>query len=251
MNSFNMRTLIKGLTAGFLMSLICAASAEEGYTAVIVDSLMHYIPENNEGTPRGLHYDILKAIEAELGQPIEIKTAPSLRVYETFAHNQVDMTILVNTTRIREVGSLKVYLFSTRFYLYTLSEAPIETVEQASGVIGRLRGGCLALNNADIEFFELNSYEQGVEMLLRGRIQGVCGSDALFNAAESLSPSNGTLHRLLLTEVPVWLHLQPSMDAKRVREISQAATAVAESGWVTMLVDKYQQLPFVVVENGE
>ncbi len=251
MNSSNMRMLIRGLAAGLLMSLFSAVSAEEGYTAVIVDSLMHYIPENNEGTPLGLHYDILKAIEAELGQPIEIKMAPSLRVYETFAHNQVDMTVLVNTTRIRESGSLKVYLFSTRFYLYSLPNAPIKTVEQASGVIGRLRGGCLTLNNADIDFFELNSYEQGVEMLLRGRIQGVCGSDALFNAAESASPTNGALHRLLLTEVPVWLHLQPSMDEKRVREITRAATAVAESGWATVLLDKYLQLPFVVMDSRE
>lgn len=249
--SLGMKTLFSGFIAGLLAATVSVASADEGYAALIVDSLMHYIPENAEGTPLGLHYDILKAIEAELGQPININMAPSPRVYESFAHNQIDMTILVNTERMHEADSIKVYLFTTHFYLYSRADSPILTLQEASGIVGRLRGGCLALNNRNVEFFELNSYEQGVEMLSRGRLQGLCGSDALFNAVETYSPSGKGFRQLLLGEIPVWLHLQPDMAPESIREVTRAAKVVAESGVVATMMQKYMQLPFVVLEDSD
>lgn len=171
------------------------------------------------GAPAGLYPAILAALSAEAGVPITVEVVPFARAAHVVAGGAADGTLMFShsVTRNRVVALAPVFLTAQ-----TVQAGPGVVIHSRADLrpllIGRLRGGCQELEaeaGPPWRFHELNTHQQGVDMLAARRIDALCSTpEALDDAAmrggrqQLLDP----VARWPLAQREVWLMVSSQVD---------------------------------------
>jgi polar amino acid transport system substrate-binding protein len=134
--------------------------------------------------PAGLYVDITRAVAQQAGYEPAIELAPFARVLVNVSTGASDLTISFPTEG--STSSLLALVPIIKVDAIVVPRKGFVATDRrafANRRVGRIRGGCIDLANAGdmtVEFFELNSFAEGLRLLTLGRIEGLCTTREVF-----------------------------------------------------------------------
>lgn len=194
------------------------------------------------GTPAGLYPAILAALSAEARVPIEVQVVPFARAAHEVAGGAADGTLMFShaVTRNRVVALAPVFLTAQ-----TVQVGPGVAIHSRADLrpllIGRLRGGCQELEaeaGPPWRFHELNSHQQGVEMLAAHRIDALCSTPEALDEAATRSGRQQLLDpaaRWPLAQREVWLMVSSKVDPALHQPLRDGLQRLQHSGALARL----------------
>jgi polar amino acid transport system substrate-binding protein len=195
----------------------------------------------SNGTATGIYPALLAHLSAEAAMPFKITVVPFARAVSMVGNEQADGTILFKTSVTEGSAIALLPLFSTNLVLIQPPGSKRrERTELAGRLIGRLRGGCQDLEaDAGVRFYELNSQQQGVSMLIAGRIDAFCTAEESLNWAIGQFDAAGALalaHRMKISERQVWLHVRRHLDPHLAERLKAALLRMKADGTIERIV---------------
>lgn len=191
---------------------------------------------------KGLYVEVLQAI-AKAGQfEIEIHLVPYLRAISMVESKDVDLTVMFDTPISDKIKTQKVPLYERTLHIYTLKEQPFLSAKDLEGEIGRLNGACPDLeNNNKIQLVSLSSFEQGVQLLIKKRLRGVCGTRAaIYSTCNKLKSSTDQFKNVVLATKMFAVHFHPDAKIERIEKFKKAIQMIKKNGILQKIRDKYQ-----------
>ena len=227
------------------MALLCLvlmqAQAAPPLTFTVIDA-PPYAGHDASQRPDGIYPRFLASVARELGQPVEPLLMPFARAAHLASIGTVDGTIMFNNavTDGKTVALAPLYITGQ-----IVQAAPGLRLRSRAGLdqllVGRIRGGCQDLeadSGKTWRFYELNTQQQGVEMLLAHRIDVFCTAPealsaalAAFDAGHRIDPAE----RLTISEKPVWVLVRSGMDPALQQRLRAAVLRVRDGGALTTI----------------
>lgn len=141
----------------------------------ILDS-MPFGGKDAAGQPIGIYPRLLQALQAELPDKLSVEVVPYARAAHMVASNQADATLMFTASMLENNTVSLLPVFSSDLVVQFRPGMNIPARDKLKSLtVGRMRGGCKELEGGQ-RFHELNTQEQGIQMLLAGRIDGFCTS---------------------------------------------------------------------------
>lgn len=222
------------------VALLCLAlapaRADPPLSFAVIDS-PPYGSHDGKQRADGIYPRFLASLARELEQPIDPLLMPFARAAHLTSIGNVDGTIMFKNavTDGKTVALAPLYITGQ-----IVQAAPGLRLRSRAGLdqllVGRIRGGCQDLE-ADTgktwRFYELNTQQQGVEMLLARRIDAFCTAPealsaalAAFDSAHLIDPAE----RLTISEKPVWVLVRANMDPALQQRLQAAVLRVRDGG---------------------
>ncbi len=158
-------------------------------------------------------------------------------------HSKVDLAVhnikAVPAAQLRSLGVLHM----TDLVLWPSPSSALSNKSQLNGqIVGRLRGGCRrVIDSQNIQFYEINDYNQGVRMLAAQRIDLLCGSREaiLFAIRRNALPALETGLPLRLEQMQIALLARKDPPKSQLDRLQRATTKVMKSGLPQQLASRY------------
>lgn len=198
------------------------------------------------GNPRGLYPDFFMALARQTGLDIRVRIVPFARAANMVAAGNADTTLMFRNgfTEGKVIEAAQV--FFTEQIVQTRSDYAIKSREQlVTKLIGRIRGGCGELANDASHawrFYELNTQQQGVNMLLAQRIDAFCTTgEAIDFALQQVNNKTALArqNRISLGEKPVWLMFSPTLDKETRTALLQGLKQLQQNGEFARIFKRY------------
>jgi len=214
--------------------------------AVIDSKPFGYV--DTDGVTKGVHYELIGELAKRTGLNIERRIYPYARMWSNLENGLVDAAI---GWRSSERDPYSVYVnFVFTDYLSAITMKNKQTLGRYEdlytvGTVGVLRGLSISDKfNADtrIQKYDVNTYDQGIEMLRTGKVDAVAGNvyAFLYLASQFKLTDSLDLPGLKLGSRDQWL--QASKKSKMLRYVPQlqkAVQAMISDGYVEKIFLKY------------
>ena len=227
------------VTLVFLFLSSSSAYAEK-MTASVIDVAPLGFMDGTE--KKGLYVEVLQAI-AKAGQfEIEIHLVPYLRAISMVESKDVDLTVMFDTPISDKIKTQKVPLYERTLYIYTLKERLFLSAKDLVGEIGRLNGACFDLenNNNRTQLVNIGSFEQGMQLLKRKRLRGVCGTRAsIYSACNKLKISMDQFTNVVLAKKIFAAHFHPEAKIEKIEKFRKALQIIKNNGVLQKIRIKY------------
>lgn len=172
------------------------------------------------GEMSGLLVQFADELASESGMDYSNIMQPYPRVIHSLKSGYVDFAVLFDSPSARSIAVRVGEVVKTEIIVVAAEGArPIDTVDDLVGMqVGYIRGSKYGPDFDDADHFDrvpLNSAEQGLAMVLKGRIDAMASSDqSLYWAMDSMEIDHANLSRiLLLGETTGALYM--SLESKR------------------------------------
>ena len=181
---------------------------------------------------RGFHYAIAKGLSERMGRPLKIELVPVRRAIEMLRHGEVDLIFMTDQISLSEMRTQKAFMLDVGAYIYTLADhKPIANSKDLKGKVGRLAGGCSEFADLpDIQWSDMKSFDQCIDVLLLGRVDSVCSSIGLQYLMNTRRIPKTKVKSYLLQSKSLWAHALPTMDKKKWKEIETAVDSLVKDG---------------------
>jgi ABC-type amino acid transport substrate-binding protein len=213
------------------------------FQPVIIASLVEFPPTSwTEGSVvKGSYVDFLKALGKRAEFKIEIQAFPFLRAADKVRVGSAELTIAPLTAATSKIGGDRIFLYKHRYFLVSRKRKPFCSLQEVRGEIGRLRGGCSdLLDEKKVKFFEVASYDQGLTMLQKGRLNGFCGvEEGLSYWMKQMPLDTKTLEKFLIAERDTFILFSPHFNKAYFEKIEKAAKALIAEGALQKIQDEY------------
>jgi hypothetical protein len=186
----------------------------------------------DEGKLKGFHYALAKGISERTGRELQADLVPVRRAIELLRQGKVDVVIMTDQTSFAEMKTRKAFLLGVTTFIYTLpSHKPVLSKKDLDTNMARLAGGCSELADIpDIHWSDLKSYDQCLDVLLHGRVQAICGTEAMNLALNQRKLSSDQIKAYPLQQKAVYVHALPTMPENKWKEIESAANSLVKDG---------------------
>jgi ABC-type amino acid transport substrate-binding protein len=231
---------LKRLCLIFILAFSAAAAAKEALKepakealkVALFDKLPFAYKEGKE--MKGFHYMVAQAIADRMGVKLIAKLVPIRRAIELLRQGSVDIVIMTDQTSLEEMKTKKAFLMSANTLIYTRPDhIHIQSKSDLGGRMCRIAGGCMELDDVkDIRWSDLKSYEQCLDVLLLGRVDGVCGTIAFQAAMNKHKVGSDQISTYAISDKSVWVHALPVIDEKRWKEIVSSVESLIKDGSV-------------------
>lgn len=196
-----------------------------------------------DGQKLGLYVDLMTAIGQEAGIELQLNITPFARSVNMVNHSKVDLAVhntkAVHTSQLRNLGVLHM----TDLVLWPSPSSALSNKSQLNGqIVGRLRGGCRrVIDSQNIQFYDINDYNQGVRMLAAQRIDLLCGSREaiLFAIRRNALPALETGLPLRLEQMQVALLARKDLPKSQLDRLQRATQKIMKSGLQQQLASRY------------
>lgn len=183
----------------------------------------------------GFHYEVANEISNKLGVSLEAFDVPVLRAIEMLKRKEAEITIMTENSELDSLKAKKQFLLKLDTFVYWLKNNKSKSVSEFKGRMARISNSCVAMKEkSDIEWIDVESYEQAYKMLKANRVDSVCGSIAFKIVSKSKE-----IKSTRVNEKSLWVHAHPEIDKKRWESITKATQALVKSGIVENLAKKY------------
>lgn len=180
----------------------------------------------------GPYVDVVTLLERSSKMRISKLLVPYARTVKTVLLDQNNLTMMFDTQVLEHKSTKIAPLFDVNSYiLMSRNNKKVSTLGNIQNlVIGRMRGGCLDVNEEKykIKFEDFNTFEIGLNQLLKNRLDGICGTKIGFNYfLKRMNHSISDFGPLILTSKrTVYLHASPLMTAENKTKWIEAVSSI-------------------------
>ncbi len=227
------------LASIFFLILGGSITHAEKITASVIDVAPIGYVEGAE--QKGLYVEILQALAAAGSFEVEIQLTPYLRAISLVESKEIDLTIMFDTEISDKIKTKKVKLYERNLNIYTLKEGSFSSGQDFSGEIGRLTGACSDLEkNRQIKLVNLGSFDQGLNLLVKNRLRGICGTHASIHfVCHKLRRPIRQLKGTLIAKKMLSAHFHPTASREKVEKVMKAFQIIQQNGQLQKIRDKY------------
>lgn len=199
------------------------------------------------GQKKGFHYEIVQALSEQSGIRMDVQMVPILRAVELFRSGTVDMLLLTQTKATEDLHDERIFLYEFESAVFTLANQAIKDKKELDGPIklARVISGCKELEGkSSIQWLNVQSFEQGMEVMKMGRVRGFCSPVGFWRLLDKKAKIKiDEVKALNLGKKTLWLHVMPSLDKKIFKKIKDAAEVLVKSGRIEKIAEQYDQIP--------
>ncbi len=230
------------MLAGLFFLLISSQAAHaEKIRASVIDIAPFGFIEG--GQKKGLNIEILEALASAGSFEVDIQLAPYLRAISLVESKEVDLTLMFDTEISKKMKTKKAFLYRRNLNVYTLKDRSFLSAKTISGEIGRLNGACTELENPQINFFNLGSFEQGISLLEKKRLKGICGSHAATSFAfNKMGLQAAKFKYIMIAKKDFSVHFHPDTSDEKIGKIKKAIQIIQKNGVLQKIRNKYQDI---------
>ncbi|MCZ4321175.1 substrate-binding periplasmic protein [Pseudomonas anguilliseptica] len=221
---------------------------------VMTDIWPPFRMQEGDGALSGLDIDLLDQLSQRTGLRFEVQRAPWARGLAALQNGKADLMTGLAKTPERE-GYIHYlpqpyYACAPRFYAAPAQAKALQSYSQlASLTIGHV------LESAYFEPFDsdqqlrktaVNTENQLLEMLVRGRLQVVIGTDCQVDYELRDARWNGRIVKAVFqpearTDLYIGFSRQRALQAE-YRQVTEALAQMQAEGWITMAAQRYQSI---------
>lgn len=225
----------------FFLLISCQAVPAEKITVSLIDlAPLGYV---EGGQKKGLNVEILEALALAGGFKVDIQLAPYLRAISLVESKEVDLTLMFDTEISKKIKTKKVFLYRRYLNVYTLKDRSFSSAKTISGEIGRINGACTELEKPQINLFNLGSFEQGIGLLEKKRLRGICGSHAAVSfALNKMGLPAEKFKQIMIVKKDLSVHFHPDTSDEKIRTIKKAIEIINKNGALQKIRSKYQDI---------
>jgi ABC-type amino acid transport substrate-binding protein len=211
----------------------------DSLTVGLMDSRPFAWVENN--TYHGFHYEVAKNISERIGEKLEVKDAPVMRIIDMLRKGKVDFVIMTNHKDLDVLGTKKEILIQLDTFIYSLPPTTINEIKDLKGPVARLSNSCIQLNSQPgVEWTEVESYNQAYDLLKAKRITAVCGTIAFQILAQKKNESVPLeINSFKFSSKDLSVHALSKFDKTRWKKIQNAIKELDKEGVIESLSKKY------------
>ena len=221
---------------------------------VMTDIWPPFRMQEGDGALSGLDIDLLDQLSQRTGLRFEVQRAPWARGLAALQNGKADLMTGLAKTPERE-GYIHYlpqpyYACAPRFYAAPAQAKALQSYSQlASLTIGHV------LESAYFEPFDsdqqlrktaVNTENQLLEMLVRGRLQAVIGTDCQVDYELRDARWNGRIVKAVFqpearTDLYIGFSRQRALQAE-YRQVTEALAQMQAEGWITKAAQRYQSI---------
>ena len=200
---------------------------------------------NKNSAPAGIYYDLANLIVTEAGFNAHHLIYPYARIIHELKSGQTDLTIMF---KYQELADHVIYIAplpTLKNVVLGLKDTNFEATSALHGkTLAYLRGASFSEaidSNPLIKKHRTTDIRQGVEMLLRGRVDAVIGPmDPILSAAAALGKMHLLGEPLIVSERTPWLQIsKKSVFHLFTDEFRQVFNRILKRGELKILQQKY------------
>ena len=223
------------LAAFFSIFIFCSSAHAEKLIASVIDIPPLSFVEGSE--KKGFYVEILQALTKDAGFEIEFYLVPYLRAISMVESKSVDLTIMFDTDISEKIKSKKLPLFERTLNVYSLKKNLI-------GDIGRLNGGCTDLEkNKQVNLVNINTLDQGLELLIKNRLSGVCGTNTtILYSIKKLDIKSDTITKTRIIKKMFSAHFHPDFKDEKIERLKKALQKINTNGTLQKIRKKYNDI---------
>ena len=235
----------------FVLLLICPLSS--AYAADEKTCLSMYVVINNvsgylnaEGKISGYHVDVIDELASRSGICIDKSLVPYSRALKGLKYGEYDAGIVVRQEKMDPKLIYLTKILTSKTVLVPRNGITFSHYQQLSElIIGKLRG--VDLDNTLAKSFnllliDLHSYEQGIRLLQKGRIDAIAGNSLMLGIVNKLGLVDTVDFKaqLVLGKKEIWLAFSnKSSHIEQLNTVKQAAQAMVEDGSLELILEEY------------
>lgn len=202
------------------------------------------INANNELV--GSSVDFANQLSTLTGINIQSAIYPSARLVKAIEKSQVDLSFFLNSQRpVNTIPIIKI--LSVDIQLLTKHKIDIDSYQSLKKYrIGQIAGGTYSSTVKPLRkknnFIPLHSYQQGIELLQKDRLDGVLGlSPSMDIAVKKYAAPEKNFYRTILSSEDVFLHSSPELyrDKEKIEKIKSGSEELIKTGAVKEILIKH------------
>ncbi|EPJ43445.1 MAG: hypothetical protein OFPI_43050 [Osedax symbiont Rs2] len=200
---------------------------------------------NNNSAPAGIYYDLANLIVTEAGFNAYHLIYPYARINHELKTGQTDLTIMF---KYQELADHVIYIAplpTLKNVVIGLKGTSFKSISTLQGkTLAYLRGASFSKaidSDKQIKKHRTNDIRQGIEMLVRGRVDAVIGPmDPILSAAAAMGKMHMLGEPLVVSERTPWLQIsKKSVFHLFTQELHNAFNKVLQRGELKRLQQKY------------
>ena len=211
---------------------------------VIFNAPGGYIDETGKAV--GYHFDFLTALEERSGSCIDKTLLPYSRARRSIELGEHDGGLLLRSTNLDPYVEYIVKLVTSRTVIIPKKGISLDSYDDLTNItFGKLRGTNLnerLENDPNISFIKISSYEQGLKMLKKGRIDAIVGNERGLSYIENNDIANDVnlSGKFVVGQREVWLVLsKKSENLDKAKQLKRAAQALINEGVFENILTKH------------
>jgi ABC-type amino acid transport substrate-binding protein len=199
-----------------------------------------------QGEPTGMMFEISNRIVEETGLKYTNTIVPYARTILELRNGKADFVLRYSNDQLPKVAFPVVTVISMQTIILSRADTTFKNIKNLHGkTIGVIRGGSFDVNfdnDTAINKYEVNDYNQMLQMLIMGRLDGVIGSNVgLYYSANKLgiTPQELSLP-LYLNSKDFILHFsRKNSDTKTMEMLKSSVEKLKKTGEFKKIVSKY------------
>jgi len=203
--------------------------------------------KNDSGELTGIHVDFTDALEERSGICINKKIMPYSRALKNIKFGIHDLGILNPSSDLDFYAHVQyiVKLLTLKTIILPKKGVSLSDYESLENItIGKVRGAPLghSFDEEKYEIVELTSYEHGLNMLKRGRIDALAGNASGMSVIGKFNLNNyfNIPGKFTIGEREIWLVFSNnSGHLEQIEPIKIAAQALVNEGLVDLIFEKF------------
>lgn len=205
-----------------------------------------------DGQPYGIMYEISDRIAAQAGFASRNQLLPYARTVVELKHGRADFVLRFDNDSLAEAALKVTPIFPLQVIVLAAADKRLSTFNDMHGLtIGVMRGGhfndAFAADKA-IKKYPINNYQQGLSMVVNGRIDGLIGSDlGIYTVAEAMGLTQAAFSApLVLGEQYFWLfYSRKTADKATLARLTQAVEHLRERDAFAQIVLRHARSTYM------
>ena len=225
--------------------ILCASNAMAQTLNVITLALAPYgFTQNHKET--GLAYEIGSLLAQEAGYTPNNTIAPLSRSVNDLSTGSAEITIMLPTPEVERIATQIGPVLSVESVVIGRAGTPMRNFSQIRGMtLAAVRGAKYddRLNKSNgIITYPVESYEQGLKMLMAKRVDGMIGPKlGLFHTAQKMGlPKRSFGTPLILSSTDAVLFISNmTVTPEKIRRLQDALKRLQQNDRIKSLIEKY------------
>lgn len=237
---------------GFFVCILAVAEPQARPLNIVTIDIPPFGMTAEGGQSYGIMYEISNRIAAQAGLASRNILQPYARTVVELKHGRADFVLRFDNDSLAEAAIKVAPIFPLQVIVLAAADKHLHTFNDMHGLtIGVMRGGhfndAFAADEA-IKKYPINNYQQGLSMVVNGRIDGLIGSDlGIYTVAEGMGLTQAAFSRpLVLGEQYFWLfYSRKTADEATLARLTQAVDQLREQGAFEHIVLRHARATYM------
>lgn len=220
---------------GFFVCILTVTVLQARPLNIVTIDIPPFGMATEDGQLHGIMYEISNRIAKQAGFASRNVLLPYARTVIELKQGRADFVLRFDNDDLDEAAIKVAPIFPLQVIVLGAAGKRLRTFNDMHGLtIGTMRGGhfndAFAADEA-IKKFPINNYQQGISMVISGRIDGLIGSDlGIYTVAEEMGLTQAAFSRpLVLGEQYFWLfYSRKTADEATLTRLTQAVEQLQE-----------------------